>query len=65
MPNRGIDGDIQRAKELRAQAKLIKDAVAKDRLEAAAIRLERRAGKKAMKVGKPKSTVATSRTGRL
>lgn len=60
MPNRGIDGDIQRAKELRAQKKLITDPLAKDRLEAAAVRLERRAGKKALKVGRTKPATTTT-----
>ncbi len=46
--------DMAKAKEMRAMAKGVKDAVAKVTFEAAAIRLEKRAAKGASRVARRK-----------
>lgn len=51
------EADLVRAKGLRAQAKTVKDPVAKSAFEAAADRMERRAAKKARKLARPKRRV--------
>lgn len=52
MPGTGAAGDIRQAKEYRAAAKIVLDPAAKQDMLDAAARLERRAGKKARKVGR-------------
>lgn len=64
MAYRGVEQDIQRAKELRKLSLGLKDTGAKHSLEAAADRLERRAARKANHVGKKRrkpGNVATTR----
>lgn len=45
--------DLKKAKEFRAAGRSVTDPVTKGRFEAAAVRLERRAGRKASKIGRP------------
>ena len=47
-------GDIAQAKDMRSMAKTVKDAVAKQRFEDAALRLEKRAAKGANRVARRK-----------
>lgn len=54
MAYRNVEQDIRRAQEMRNLAKGVKDASAKSDIEAAADRLDKRAAKKARKVGKPR-----------
>lgn len=51
MPN-SLDHDLRRAKDIRKQAQGVKDPVAKAKLLEASDRLERRAAKKAGKIGR-------------
>ncbi len=53
MPSTKPEVDLQRAKSLREQAKGVKDTTARQRFIDAADRLERRAGQKLAKVGRP------------
>ena len=52
-------GDIAQAKDMRAMAKTVKDAVAKQRFEDAALRLEKRAAKGASRVARRKRKSAS------
>ncbi len=47
-----VNSDLRRAKEMRANAKTVQDADAKESFLAAAARLEKRAAKNARKVGR-------------
>jgi hypothetical protein len=59
------NSDIRKAKELRATAKSIKDADAKEAFLDAADRLEKRAGKSVRKVGRKPSKRRSSSTQAL
>lgn len=52
MAYRGVEADIQRAADLRKQAQRLRDPEAKRSVNEAAARLERRAARKANKVGR-------------
>lgn len=52
MGNTSAERDIQRAKQLRAMKKGVKDVTALSEIEEAASRLERRAARKLKKVGR-------------
>lgn len=58
MPNRSAEGDIERARRLRDLAKKVKSSSAKDDMELAADRLERRAAKKVRNIGRPRKPYA-------
>ena len=52
MANRGVAGDLSKAKELRGLAKSIVDREAKERILDASARLEKQAAKKASRIGR-------------
>lgn len=58
-----VNSDIRKAKEMRANAKTVQDADAKEAFLAAASRLEKRAAKNARKVGRNSRRRATASLG--
>ena len=63
VPFKNVEDDLKRAKELRNLGKEAHDAGAKGDLEAAAVRLEKRAAKKARKVGRKRPAGTGSSSG--
>ena len=57
-------GDIAQARDMRAMAKTVRDAVAKHKFEEAALRLEKRAAKGASRVARRKRKKAAVRVAR-
>jgi len=55
-----VERDMARAKDLRAQAKTVKSAVAKRDFEDAADRLEQKAAKGARKIGRRRRRTGTA-----
>lgn len=55
-----VNSDLRKAKEMRTNAKDVKDADAKEKFLQAAARLEKRAGKNASKIGRIKRRSAVS-----
>ncbi len=62
MAYRNAEADLKRAKELRKLSRDVRDGTAKEAFEAAATRLERRAGVKARKLGRTKRVANPSKT---